>query len=423
MLPVLWSYHAGSLDFRTTVIVILFPQVPFQIVQIKYCFAVGCWECSFFPISTLLSLDRKESSVEHSEQTMDKLQGRLLKRLRKVANDYKMLEEGDNIMVCVSGGKDSATLLYLLRLLRERLRLNFDIVAVDVDQKQPGYDGSPLIRWMEDEFKEIPYHHVEEDTYSIVVEKTPEDKSFCTVCSRLRRGILYSKAIELGCNKIALGHHADDAAETLFLNMIHGGRLKGMPARYTSARGSLAVMRPLILCQESDGYVKDNHPEARANHVDFPSRIAASLGGLDTAITDSLPADVESIGLQNSETDATSEATKEDRLVVDMSQAVSSKKAVNNTIALAPADCTEVPTEASISEDSDEVIVGKTLRDHDDQPHRSKKSDNQNDRIGDQDCSDPQELNVGTRNGSAWKKESPVLWDLSIRKDRSGLLL
>jgi hypothetical protein len=149
------------------------------------------------------------------------------------------------------------------------------------------------------------------------------------------------------------------------------------------------------------GYVKDNHPEARANHVDFPSRIAASLGGLDTAITDSLPADVESIGLQNSETDATSEATKEDRLVVDMSQAVSSKKAVNNTIALAPADCTEVPTEASISEDSDEVIVGKTLRDHDDQPHRSKKSDNQNDRIGDQDCSDPQELNVGTRNGSS----------------------
>ncbi|KAL3910600.1 MAG: hypothetical protein SGARI_002042 [Bacillariaceae sp.] len=148
-----------------------------------------------------------------------------------------MLEEGDKIMVCVSGGKDSATLLYLLRQMRERLRLDFDIVAVHVDQKQPGYDGSPLINWMEEEFPEIPYHHIEEDTYSIVVEKTPQDKSFCTVCSRLRRGILYSKAIELGCNKIALGHHADDAMETLLLNMIHG---------------SLAVMRPLILCQESE---------------------------------------------------------------------------------------------------------------------------------------------------------------------------
>ncbi|KAL3917528.1 MAG: hypothetical protein SGARI_007688, partial [Bacillariaceae sp.] len=121
-----------------------------------------------------------------------------------------------------------------------------------VDPKQPGYDGRPLIRWMQQEFPEIPYHHVEEDTYSIVVEKTPQDKSFCTVCSRLRRGILYTKAIELGCNKIALGHHADDAAETLFLNMIHGGKMKGMPARYTSARGSLAVLRPLIFCQESD---------------------------------------------------------------------------------------------------------------------------------------------------------------------------
>ena len=193
-----------------------------------------------------------EESGEGPEQRLDKLQGRLLKRLRRAAKEYEMLEKGDKIMVCVSGGKDSATLLYLLRNLRERLRLDFEIVAAHVDQKQPGYDGGPLINWMQDEFPEISYHHIEEDTYSIVVDKTPEDKSFCTVCSRLRRGILYSKAIELGCNKIALGHHADDAAETLFLNMIHGGTMKGMPARYTSARGSLAVLRPLIFCHESD---------------------------------------------------------------------------------------------------------------------------------------------------------------------------
>jgi tRNA 2-thiocytidine biosynthesis protein TtcA len=192
-----------------------------------------------------------DTSVDLIDRDFYKLQGKLLKRLRQASKDYEMLEEGDRIMVCISGGKDSATLLYLLRLLREQLRVKFDIIAVHVDQKQPGYDGTPLIQWMETEFPEIPYHHVEEDTYTIVVEKTQEDKSFCTVCSRLRRGILYSKAIELGCNKIALGHHADDAIETLMLNMIHGGKAKGMPARYTSKRGSLAVLRPLIFCFES----------------------------------------------------------------------------------------------------------------------------------------------------------------------------
>jgi tRNA 2-thiocytidine biosynthesis protein TtcA len=186
------------------------------------------------------------------EQTFFKLQGKLLKRLRKACKEYAMLEEGDRIMVCVSGGKDSATLLYLLCLLREQLRINFEIIAVHIDQKQPGYDGTPLIHWMETEFPDVSYHHVEENTYSIVVKKTPNDKSFCTVCSRLRRGILYSRAIELGCNKIALGHHADDALETFMLNMIHGGKAKGMPARYTSKRGSLAVLRPMIFCFEED---------------------------------------------------------------------------------------------------------------------------------------------------------------------------
>ncbi|KAG7338484.1 PP-loop domain containing protein [Nitzschia inconspicua] len=189
--------------------------------------------------------------LDSMDKELYKLQGALLKRLRQASKQYQMLEEGDRIMVCISGGKDSATLLYLLRRLREQLRINFDLIAVHVDQKQPGYDGTPLIQWMKSEFPEIPYLHVEEDTYSIVVEKTQARKSFCTVCSRLRRGILYSKAIELGCNKIALGHHADDAIETLMLNMIHGGKAKGMPARYTSQRGSLAVLRPLIFCFES----------------------------------------------------------------------------------------------------------------------------------------------------------------------------
>lgn len=162
-----------------------------------------------------------------------------------------MLEDGDHIMVCVSGGKDSAVLLYLLRMLQHQLPINFQLTAVHVDQRQPGYDGTPLVQWLNEEMQ-VPYQVVTEDTYSIVVEKTPEHKSYCTVCSRLRRGILYSKAMDLGCNKIALGHHADDAMETLFLNMLHAGQMKAMPARYTSKRGSLGVLRPLMHSMEVD---------------------------------------------------------------------------------------------------------------------------------------------------------------------------
>ena len=154
-------------------------------------------------------------------------------------------------MVCVSGGKDSATLLYLLLLLQEKLPVNFDITAVHVDQKQPGYNGTALVQWLQSELR-VPYNIVQEDTYSIVVEKTDPGKSFCAVCSRLRRGILYTTAMDLGCNKIALGHHADDCLETLLLNMVYGGQMKAMPARYQSKRGSLAVMRPLITCREDD---------------------------------------------------------------------------------------------------------------------------------------------------------------------------
>mmetsp|Transcript_31988 Transcript_31988/g.77823 ORF Transcript_31988/g.77823 Transcript_31988/m.77823 type:complete len:351 (+) Transcript_31988:185-1237(+) len=188
---------------------------------------------------------------EKDERVLRKLQGKLLKNLRQVAKDYKMLEEGDHIMVAVSGGKDSATLLYLLQILQSKLPINFDITAVHVDQKQPGYDGTTLVDWLQEDLK-VPYQVIEEDTYSIVVDKTEPGKSFCTLCSRLRRGILSSTAIQLGCNKIALGHHADDAAETMFLNMIHSGQMKGMPARYTSKRGSLGVLRPLMYCFEED---------------------------------------------------------------------------------------------------------------------------------------------------------------------------
>eukprot|EP00532_Pseudo-nitzschia_australis_P000331 CAMPEP_0168181942 /NCGR_PEP_ID=MMETSP0139_2-20121125/11567_1 /TAXON_ID=44445 /ORGANISM="Pseudo-nitzschia australis, Strain 10249 10 AB" /LENGTH=306 /DNA_ID=CAMNT_0008102715 /DNA_START=479 /DNA_END=1394 /DNA_ORIENTATION=- len=156
-------------------------------------------------------------------------------------------------MVCVSGGKDSAALLVLLMHLQEQFKpigVNFRMTAVHVDQKQPGYDGAPLVKWFDE--LGVDYDILEEDTYSVVLDKTSEGKSFCTMCSRLRRGILYSKALELGCNKLVLGHHADDSLETLVLNMLHAGELKAMPARYTSRRGQLAVMRPLITCMEDD---------------------------------------------------------------------------------------------------------------------------------------------------------------------------
>ena len=202
-------------------------------------------------VKTTTTTTTTNEKGKKKDDELFKLQGKLLKQVRKVCQSYEMLEDGDHIMVCVSGGKDSATMLYLLLLLQQRLPVDFRLTAVHVDQKQPGYNGTSLVNWLENDLK-VPFEVVEEDTYSVVVEKTPENKSFCTVCSRLRRGILYSKAVELGCNKIVLGHHADDAMETLFLNMIHAGQMKAMPARYKSQRGDLAVMRPLMNSMEAD---------------------------------------------------------------------------------------------------------------------------------------------------------------------------
>ena len=197
----------------------------------------------------------KNSEEETSQADLYKLQGKLLKNLRQVCKDYDMLQDGDHVMVCVSGGKDSACLLYLLLLLQKQLKqqkqAQFLITAVHVDQHQPGYDGTTLVQWLDKDL-DVPYHVVSEDTYSIVIDKTAPNKSYCTVCSRLRRGILYTTAKKLGCNKIALGHHADDAMETLLLNMIYAGQIKSMPARYTSSRHSLGVLRPLMACFEDD---------------------------------------------------------------------------------------------------------------------------------------------------------------------------
>jgi tRNA 2-thiocytidine biosynthesis protein TtcA len=163
---------------------------------------------------------------------------------------YGVLEPGDRIAVAVSGGKDSYCLLHLLDRLRRRLPFSIDLVAVHVAQGQPGYDGTPLRNWLQQ--SGVRFEIVEEDTYSIVRRHIAGDATPCSLCSRLRRGILYTTARRLGCNKVALGHHRDDALCTLLLNLFYAGRLQAMPARYLSDDGTCLVVRPLIEAAESD---------------------------------------------------------------------------------------------------------------------------------------------------------------------------
>ena len=177
--------------------------------------------------------------------------GRKLRRLAgKAVSDYSMIEDGDRIMACLSGGKDSYTLLDMLLSLQRNAPVAFDVVAVNLDQKQPNFPAHVLPEYLDTLGME--YHIVEEDTYSIVKAVTGEGKTYCRVCSRLRRGVLYSFARRIGATKIALGHHADDAVETLFLNMFHGGRLKAMPPKLLSDDGNHVVIRPLYYMRERD---------------------------------------------------------------------------------------------------------------------------------------------------------------------------
>lgn len=179
-----------------------------------------------------------------------KVEKKLCHYIGKAIHDYNLIQKGDRVMVCLSGGKDSFGLLTILDILRKRSNFKFELFSFTLDQSQPGWDDSRLKNWLED--KKIPHEILTRDTYSVVKDKTPEGKTYCALCSRMRRGLIYKYAEEHGFNKIALGHHRDDLNETLLMSIFYGGHIKAMPPKLLSDTKKHIVIRPMVYCQEAD---------------------------------------------------------------------------------------------------------------------------------------------------------------------------
>ncbi|MEM8767195.1 MAG: tRNA 2-thiocytidine(32) synthetase TtcA [Pseudomonadota bacterium] len=217
-------------------------------------------------------------AAEKARYEQNKLAKKLRRQVGNAIVDYGMIEDGDKVMVCLSGGKDSYTLLDVLMSLKLNAPIAFELVAVNLDQKQPGFPEDVLPTYLDN--LGIEYTILEEDTYSVVKRLTPEGKTTCPVCSRLRRGILYSHAKKIGAQKIALGHHLDDVVETLFLNLFHGGRLKAMPPKLKSDDGANMVIRPLYYCREKD---IARHADVRAYPI-IPCNLCGSQENLQRQV-------------------------------------------------------------------------------------------------------------------------------------------